>query len=89
MKPVEDFLSRKSEVEVVTFLAAIADSIDETVNFGTHIFQWFNEAVAGRADEVVPIAVSFKHLLDMLDAISVVSIQVFGSGISDGVLKLA
>jgi Family of unknown function (DUF5677) len=71
MKPVEDFLSRKSEVEVVTFLATIADSIDETVNFGTHIFQWFNEAVTGRADEVVPIAVSFKHLLDMLDAISV------------------
>jgi Family of unknown function (DUF5677) len=71
MKPVEDFLSRKSEVEVVTFLATIADSIDETVNFGTHIFEWFNESVAGRTDEVAPIVVSFKHLLDMLDAISV------------------
>jgi hypothetical protein len=71
MKPVEGILLRKSEDKVVTFLATIADNIEETVNFGTHIFEWFNENVAGRADEVVPIVVSFKHLLDMLDAISV------------------
>jgi len=71
MQPVKDLLSRESKEEVGIFLATIADSIDETINFGTHIFEWFEESVAGKGDEAAPIAMSFKHLLEMLDSVSV------------------
>jgi hypothetical protein len=70
MEPIEDLLSRKPQDDVSTFLATIADSIEEIINFGTHVFEWFEEGVAGRGDEVAPIAMSFKQFLEMLDAIS-------------------
>jgi len=56
--------------EVQRILDALADGIAEVVHFGTHVFVWHNEASAGKTDEVVPVAMMFRHLLEMLDSVA-------------------
>ena len=70
-KPISDLLQRKRRAESQNALDTLADSLEEVVNFGTHVFVWHAEANAGKSDEVVPVALFFRHFLEMIDAVSV------------------
>ncbi len=69
-EPVADLLPRHSDSEVQRILDALAESLDEVVNFGTHVFVWQNNACEGKADEVAPVSQLFRHLLEMVDAVA-------------------
>lgn len=69
-EPVFDLLPGERSDEVQRLLETLADGIAEVVRFGTHVFVWHSEASAGRRDEVVPVAMMLRHLLEMLDAVS-------------------
>ena len=69
-KPIEDLLLRELPTDIETTLASLAGAIEETVNFGTQIFKWcVDSGVQG--NEHGPIFLSFRHILEMLDSISV------------------
>jgi hypothetical protein len=43
--------------------------VDETIAFGTHVLKWQMDSATG-GDEVAPITLSIRHILDMLAAVS-------------------
>ena len=68
MEPHPDVLSRRSEAEGV--LAALGGLLEETVNFGTHLFTWcLSEAPATPQRTVV--ALLLHGFVETLDGVSV------------------
>jgi len=69
-KPIDDLFSKNLPVEVQTVLDKLSGAIEETVNFGTHVFNWCtNSGVHGI--EHAPVFLSFRHILELLDSISI------------------
>ena len=56
--------------EVLKTLGKFADVIQETVNFGTHVLEWELSSASG-GDETIPITLSVRHILELLDTVSV------------------
>jgi hypothetical protein len=70
-QPVQEVISRNpSSHEVSKVLGRFADLIDETVNFGSHVLKWHLESARG-GDDTAPITLSFRHILELLDAVSI------------------
>jgi hypothetical protein len=70
-QPVQEVIPRNpSSPEVSKVLGKFADLIDETVNFGSHVLKWHLESARG-GDETAPITLSFRHILELLDAVSI------------------
>lgn len=70
-QPVDEIFSRRIDnPEIVQRLNDFADLIDETVNFGSHVFSWCTERIPG-GDEKAPVFLSFRHLLELMDSISI------------------
>jgi hypothetical protein len=68
--PIEDLIPRNLPSDIERVLASLSALIEETVNFGTHVLNWCsNSAVSG--NEHAPLILSFRHILELLDAISV------------------
>ncbi|MBI2846623.1 MAG: hypothetical protein HYX82_01935 [Chloroflexi bacterium] len=69
-KPVEDLLHKPYDNRKLTdTLGALADAIEETVNFGTHVLKW--SAEAGKTPEDLQLLMLLRHELGLAYAISV------------------
>jgi len=69
-KPVEEFIPRKIEdPKLSEILNQFAALIDETVNFGSHVFKWCFTSIPG-GDENIPIFLSYRHIFELIDSIS-------------------
>jgi len=74
-EPYDIILPRNIEnPELERMLGMFSDLIEETVNYGTHVFTWCFETARGK-DENVPIFMSYRHILELLDAISILMRQ--------------
>ena len=72
--PHNEFLDRERNhrnEEVAEALNAAADCLDEAINFGTHVLAWCTKAATSHSAWVAPLVLSFRHCLEMLDAVSV------------------
>ncbi len=68
VSPVNEILP-PIDPSVNALLEQFAQLIDETINFGTHVLAWqMNSAVGG--DEVAPVTLSIRHILELLGATS-------------------
>jgi len=69
-EPIKDVLPRAIEnKKVAEILLMYSKAIDETVNFGTHVFKWCIET--GGDNEQIPIFLLFRHAIELLDSISI------------------
>lgn len=72
--PHTDYLDRernRRNEEISEALNAAAECLDEAISFGTHVLAWCTEAAGSHSTEVAPLVLSFRHCLEMLDAVSV------------------
>ena len=60
-------LTEKAEATLLPF----ADGIRECVNFGTHIMKWCAESKAWKDERILPVLLSFRHALELLDSVSI------------------
>jgi hypothetical protein len=72
--PAYEFVPRhlkEEEPEVFELLSRFSEVIDEAVNFGSRVFKWCNASLDGKADKEVPLILLFRHVLELLDAVSI------------------
>lgn len=70
-QPIENLVTRQSDNKFLNdLLINFSVGIEEAVNFGSHILKWDLEYSNG-GDEQLPIELSFRHFLELIDAISV------------------
>mgnify|MGYP005853213195 CR=1 FL=1 len=72
--PAYEFVPRhlkEKEPEVFKLLAKFSEIIEEAVNFGSLVFKWCNESLEGKANKEVPLILLFRHILELLDAVSI------------------
>jgi len=73
-EPSYEFVPRhlkEEEPEVFEVLEKFSKGIEETVNFGSLVFTWCNESLEGKADKEVPLILLFRHMLELLDSVSI------------------
>lgn len=69
--PVEELFPKKIlDPKVNEILREFSDNIADAVNFGSHVLKWEASSIHGR-DEYVPIWMSIRHFLELLDSISI------------------
>ncbi len=68
--PIEEMIPREMDSNLRKILRRFSEFLDEIVNFGTHAFKWCLDTEK-KGDEHVPIFLSFRHILELLDSISV------------------
>ena len=74
-KPIQDFIPREIEnIKLSRILNEFSEAIEETVNFGSHVFKWCFNAATGR-DENIPIFLSFRHVFELADSVSMLMKQ--------------
>lgn len=63
----------KEDKDLQELLDKLASGLTELVNFGTHVFGWCYEETqkSTHGDEVAPLILQFRHLLEMTDAVQV------------------
>ena len=70
-KPNEDFIPRDVyDPEFQEILNQYSFVLDEVVNFASHAAKWCAEKIHG-GEELAPIYLSFRHIFELIDAISV------------------
>jgi hypothetical protein len=70
-EPNQDFIPRKIDNKNVKHtLGKFSTLIEETVDFASQVFKWCMEKIDGK-DEKVPILMSFRHIFELVDAISI------------------
>lgn len=70
-EPNQDFIPRKiEEPKLSKTLNQFSSLIEETVNYGSNVFNWCFSSLNG-GDEHVPIFLSFRHIFELLDSISI------------------
>jgi len=70
-EPNENFIPRKFDnINLKKNLELFSEKIGEAVNFGSHIFYWCLKSVTGGIEKV-PLFMSFRHLFELIDAISI------------------
>ena len=69
-KAIESLLPKELPRDIDNVLAGLSVTIDEVVSYGTHVLNWCgNSGVTG--NEHAPLMLSFRHVLEILDATSV------------------
>ncbi len=68
--PIKEIHPRDLQPELEPILLEFSKGIEEIVNFGTHILKWDIDEARG-TDENVPITMMLRHILEMLDAVSI------------------
>ncbi len=56
--------------DVLRILAQFSDLVAEIVRFGTVVLKWHLDAASG-GDETIPITLSLRHILELLDSVSI------------------
>lgn len=69
--PIPGLISRSTPDNVQAVLDQLADSLDNVVNFGTHVIAWFTECAPQGKDESIPVMMLLRHMLELVDATSV------------------
>lgn len=69
--PIPKLLKRDLDKDLSKTLEQFATLIEETVNFGTHVFTWVGKATKRRGDEALVVVLFFRNALEILDSISV------------------
>lgn len=69
-KPIEDILPKEFDSGVAEILTNFSATIDEFVNFGTHILKWIIQEPNG-SDEQLPLFMFFRDMLEKADSISI------------------
>ena len=70
-KPYLDFIPRDVyEPEFQEILDEYSSVLEELVNFASHVAKWCTEKIHG-GEELAPIFLSFRHIFELIDAISV------------------
>lgn len=74
-KHIQDFIPREIENKKLSkILNQFSEVIEETVNFGSHVFKWCFSVATGR-DENIPIFLSFRHIFELTDSVSILMKQ--------------
>jgi hypothetical protein len=68
--PVKEILPRENDEYLQTCLDSCSDTLDEAVNFGTHILKWDVEIKREGTDYSVP-SIFFRNVLELCDGISI------------------
>jgi hypothetical protein len=69
--PIKTIIPREIASEDVSrILDQFSAGIEEIVNFGSHILGWDIEQAKG-TDENLPVILMFRHILDLLDSLSI------------------
>ncbi|MDD8019903.1 MAG: DUF5677 domain-containing protein [Acidobacteriota bacterium] len=69
--PIKEFIPREIESpQLKAVLSQFSAFIDETINFGSHVFKWGIENIKG-GDENIPVFLTYRHIFELLDSISV------------------
>jgi hypothetical protein len=69
--PVPELLKREGpDQEVQRMLTAFSRGLDEAVSFGTHVLEWTGD-VQPEGDELVPPLFLLRHVLELVDGISI------------------
>jgi len=70
-EPNTDFIPRDFDnIKLEKNLELFSTKIEEVINFGSHVFDWCLKTVTGGIEKV-PIYMSFRHLFEIIDAISI------------------
>ena len=70
-KPYLDFIPRDvHETDFQEILDEYSSVLEELVNFASHVAKWCTEKIHG-GDELAPVMLSFRHIIELIDAISV------------------
>lgn len=68
---IKNILPREEmDPEVLKLLGKFSSGIEAAVNFGTHILAWDIKQAKGK-DENIPVILMFRHILELLDSISI------------------
>ncbi|MBN2616119.1 MAG: hypothetical protein JXR71_10545 [Bacteroidales bacterium] len=68
--PIDNILPRDTEDGVSKILHSFSETIDEFVNFGTHVLKWHVDIKRG-GDEQMPLIMFLRELLEKADSISI------------------
>ncbi len=69
-KPIKDLLPDLDNKGLQDILNGFSYVLKEVINFSTHIFKWGKQLKDKDGDELLPIFLSYRHILELLDAIS-------------------
>jgi hypothetical protein len=68
-RPVEQIVGQDKPPGLQNDLGHLADAVQEMVNFGSHVLTWMPDPTK-HGDAQVPAILMFRHLLGLLDAVS-------------------
>lgn len=68
--PINEIHPKTPYPEINTILKYFSDSIDEVVNYGTHLLKWIADST-GQGDYKLPTMMFFRSLLEKADSISI------------------
>lgn len=71
INPVPGLISRSTPDNVQAVLDQLADSLDDVVNFGTHVIEWYEGPTEEGKDVAVPLLMLLRHMLELVDATSI------------------
>lgn len=69
--PVPGLISRRTPEDVQGVLDKLADSLDDVVNFGTRVIDWYSSKPQESDDVAIPLLMLLRHMLALIDATSV------------------
>jgi len=70
--PVKEVIPREIPANIIPTLNGFSDLLDEFVNFGSNIMDWDKSPATNGAENVAPTML-FRHFLDLIDSISILS----------------
>ncbi|WP_155990256.1 DUF5677 domain-containing protein [Terrimonas ferruginea] len=70
--PVKEIIPREIPADIIPTLNAFSDLLNEFVNFGSHVIDWDKSPVTNGPENIAPTML-FRHFLDLIDSISILS----------------
>jgi hypothetical protein len=69
-EPIREIIPRNLDDEAKKMLDYFSETLEEFVNFGSHIMSWDSEPKT-TGEENIPPSMLFRHFLDLIDSISI------------------
>lgn len=73
--PVNTLVVRTLQPDVKRLLSTWSSYLNEIVNFGSHILKWIGDKDTLGGDEEMPLILTFRNTLELLDSISILFSQ--------------
>ena len=71
-EPIKEIIPRDIPQNIISTLNLFADTLEEFVNFGSHILAWDDNPITKGEENIAPTML-FRHFLDLIDSISVLA----------------